>query len=226
MYNCIIIEDQLPAQRILMKYISEVSDLHLSGSFGSLDDAKNFLSTTHIDLIFLDIHLPMVSGLELFRTGEPIPPVILTTAFSEYGVQSYEFGVVDYLLKPFSFDRFLKALDKFRMLQSNNGRSKEIIFKSGHEHIRLNSADILYIKSDLDYTELHLRHTKFLSGHTLNFWQQELESYNFIRIHRSYLINFSSVTKIAGGQVFIDDEHSFPIGRVFKEEVTSKWRNQ
>ncbi|MFT5167549.1 MAG: two-component SAPR family response regulator, partial [Saprospiraceae bacterium] len=110
--NCIIIEDQPPAQRILKKYINDIGSLNLIATFSDALQAMEFLKTEEVDLVFLDIHLPKISGIDFLKTMTNPPNVILTTAFSEYALESYEFNVVDYLLKPFSFQRFVKAVSK------------------------------------------------------------------------------------------------------------------
>ncbi len=108
--NCIIIEDQPPAQRILKKYIQDIGSLHLKATFSDAIQAMEFLKTEAVDLIFLDIHLPKISGIDFLKAMQNPPHVILTTAFPDYALESYEFNVVDYLLKPFSFQRFVKAV--------------------------------------------------------------------------------------------------------------------
>ena len=118
--SCIIIEDQAPAQRILQKYIKDVGTLDLKGTFSDAVDAIVFLQNNIVDLIFLDIHLPKISGMDFLKTFQNPPQVILTTAFSEYALESYEFNVVDYLLKPYSFQRFIQAISKSVSLMKPN----------------------------------------------------------------------------------------------------------
>ena len=118
--NCIIIEDQPPAQRILKKYIKDIGTLTLKGTFSNAIDATTFLKTASVDLIFLDIHLPKISGIDFLKMQQNPPPIILTTAFADYALESYEFSVVDYLLKPFSFQRFVKAVSKVPVKTTEN----------------------------------------------------------------------------------------------------------
>ena len=115
MMRCIIIEDQPPAQRVLKKYITDLGTIELAGTFPDALQAMEFLRKGEIDLIFLDIHLPKISGIDFLKTLVQKPNVILTTAFSDYALESYDYNVVDYLLKPFSFERFIKAVSKVRM---------------------------------------------------------------------------------------------------------------
>ncbi len=162
--KCIIIEDQPPAQRILKKYIEDIGSLELKATFSDAIQAIDYLKLELIDLIFLDIHLPKMSGMDLLKTSANLPPVILTTAFTDYALESYEFNVVDYLLKPFSFQRFVKAVSKVSLPDLAGQKTtvppkqtlstREIFIKSGYEHIKVAVDDIIYIKSDADYTEL------------------------------------------------------------------------
>ncbi|MEX0362299.1 MAG: LytR/AlgR family response regulator transcription factor, partial [Allomuricauda sp.] len=145
--KCIIIEDQPPAQRILKKFIEDVDALELKGVFSDALQAMEFLNTEPINLLFLDIHLPKISGLDFLKSLPNPPHVILTTAFSEYALESYDLNVVDYLLKPFSFQRFLKAVAKVPVVKATHvltsdketsiASKSHIYIKSGYEHIKI-----------------------------------------------------------------------------------------
>lgn len=227
MFSCIIIEDQAPAQRVLQKYIGDEPRLHLAGTFFNTLDAQDFLERENVDLLFLDIHLPRTSGMDFLRQNRQAPVTILTTAFSEYAVESYEYEVADYLVKPFSFDRFQKAVDKVERLLNSTAVSDPgqlFVVKSGHEYIRFRSSEVCYICTDMDYTEIHLTDKKILSSETLSSWEQQLEASSFIRIHKSYLVNLDKVEKMASNQLTLFDGTVLPIGRAFKEAVSSKWK--
>ena len=222
--DCIIVEDQPPAQRILKKYIEDMGSLNLKATFSDAIQAIAFLKSNSVDLIFLDIHLPRISGIDFLKTITNPPAIILTTAFPDYALQSYEFNVVDYLLKPFSFQRFLKAVSKVPVkseatpdLGSLINPRKELFIKSGYEHIKISVDHIRYIKSDADYTEIHLPGKKHLSSEPLRYWLETLSPDQFIRIHKSYIVNIRKVEKIAGNQVYLDEKASLPIGRTYKE---------
>lgn len=228
MIRCIIIEDQPPAQRVLQKYISDYGNMELLGTFTDALQAMDFLRTVPLDLIFLDIHLPKISGIEFLRTLHSRPNVILTTAFSEYALESYEYDVVDYLLKPFSFERFVQAMAKLHVAKSGTpdtekeGRSlsfPEFIFiKSGYEHIKINVSNIRFIQSDADYTELFTTEKKYLSQEPLRYWEETLDPQKFKRIHKSYILNLSHIQKVIGNQIRLDEKTTLPIGRAFKED--------
>lgn len=224
--NCIIIEDQPPAQRILKKYINDIGTLTLKGTFSNAIDATTFLKTESVDLIFLDIHLPKISGIDFLKMQQNPPHVILTTAFADYALESYEFSVVDYLLKPFSFQRFVKAVSKVPVKTTENMISpqrKDIFIKSGYELIKITIDDILYIKSDADYTEIIVEEKKYLSNESLRYWMETLDNQQFVRIHKSYIINTHKISKIVGNQLFINKETVVPIGRAYKESFINKF---
>lgn len=223
--TCIIIEDQPPAQRILKKYITDIGTLELRGTFSDAIKAMEFLRKDSIDLIFLDIHLPKISGLDFLKTMSHPPHTILTTAFPGYALESYDLDVVDYLLKPFSFQRFVKAVAKIPTevgaaplsMGAAIQRRQEIFIKSGYEHIKVRIDSIQYIKSDADYTELILTTKKLLSQESLRYWLAELAEHRFYRVHKSYVVNVENIEKIAGNQVQLANGDKVPIGRAYKE---------
>ena len=227
MINCIIIEDQPPAQRVLKKYITDIGYLELKATFADALLAMNFLKTEPIDLIFLDIHLPKISGIEFLKVVKNKPNVILTTAFSDYALESYEYDVVDYLLKPFSFERFVQAVSKVPSKITEGVSSKAsivenkfpdmIFIKSGYEHIKIEVTDIRFIQSDADYTEIITTERKYLSQEPLRYWEGYLDSKKFVRIHKSYILNISKIQKIIGNQVHFEGNINLPIGRAYKE---------
>ncbi len=227
--NCIIIEDQPPAQRILKKYIEDIGTLELKATFSNAIQGMEFLKTEEVDLIFLDIHLPKISGIDFLKSLVNPPAVILTTAFSEYALESYEFNVVDYLLKPFSFQRFVKAVSKVpakkntQPAPSNENARKEIFIKSGYEYIKITIEDIFYIKSDADYTEIFITNKKCLSSEPLRYWLENFDSDQFMRIHKSYIINISKIEKVVSNQVFLTNKTVVPIGRAYKESFAEKF---
>lgn len=227
MIRCIVIEDQPPAQRVLKKYIDDTGNMVLKAVFADALLAMDFLKTEPVDLVFLDIHLPKISGIDFLKALHQRPHVILTTAFSDYALESYEYDVVDYLLKPFSFERFVQAVSKVPSEKSKPSRyessaekspSPEVIFiKSGHEHIKIVVADIRFIQSDSDYTEICTSEKKYLSQEPLRYWEENLDPKKFIRIHKSYILNISKIEKIIGNQVRLDEHTKLPLGRAYKE---------
>lgn len=220
--TCIIIEDQPPAQRILKKYIADFGSLELMATYVNALDAIDFLKENSVDIIFLDIHLPKISGMEFLKTLKSPASVILTTAFPDFALESYEFDVVDYLLKPFSFQRFAKAVTKVQNLKaelSSENVSDHIFIKNGYEHIKVNINEIIFIKSDRDYTEIHLKDSKHLSSETLKHWNSLLAEKSFFRIHKSFIINSKKIQKLSASQVELEGKQIIPIGRAFKSAL-------
>lgn len=232
MISCIIVEDQPPAQRVLKKYITDLGTIELKNTFGDALSALEFLKTNQIDLIFLDIHLPKISGIDFLNILTHKPKIILTTAFSEYALQGYELDIVDYLLKPFSFERFVKAVSKVNPIQNNisvpqeNSTQKNtndfIFVKSGYDYVKILFSDIQHIKSEGDYTNIFTKNAKYLVSYSLKYWNEKLPSETFCQVHKSYLINISHLDKISGNQLFIGKE-KIPIGRAFRDKFFNNY---
>ncbi|MEM6877102.1 MAG: LytTR family DNA-binding domain-containing protein [Bacteroidota bacterium] len=225
--TCIIIEDQPPAQRILWKYIEDMGGMELRGTFKDALEALDVLNNERIDLMFLDIHLPKLYGTDFLKSLTDPPTVILTTAFPDYALEGYELDVIDYLLKPFSFQRFVKAVNKAQLaIQARDATlslaqpSETLFVKSGYEHIKLNTQDLLFIRADGEYTRLVESDRKILATETLKQWLERLEHLNFAQVHKSYIVNLSSVEKISGNQLYVKGGEVIPIGRAYKDRVT------
>lgn len=224
MITCLIIEDQLPAQRILKKYCQDMPQLKLVGTYTHAKAAQEVLNSQQIDLLFLDIHLPQVSGIEFLKSLSHPPQVILCTAFSEFALESYELNVVDYLLKPFSFIRFEiavnKALDKIAFSKQTNNKNvpetTSIYIKSGHDHYQVAIDTIVYINSDADYTDVYTTEQKYIASESLKHWEEKLVDFGFLRIHKSYIINLKKIKKTTARFVVVEGDYKIPIGRTYK----------
>ncbi len=226
--NCIIIEDQLPAQRILKKYIEDSANLNLVATYSNALQAMQFLTSQSIDVIFLDIHLPKLSGIDFLKSITNKPQVILTTAFPDYALESYDLDVVDYLLKPFSFQRFVKAISKLSIPKKpvddlSEVGQKEIFLKSGHDYIKINIRQISHINSDCDYTDIYYKNKKYISSESLKYWEDKLGSLDFMRVHKSYIVNLEMIEKISGNQIHISSKDIIPIGRTYKKIVSERF---
>ncbi len=221
--TCLIVEDQPPAQRILRKYIADRGNLDLRGVYpDALAAARHLRSAAQpLDLLFLDINLPKLSGLDFLRSLSTPPAVILTTAYPDYALEGYELNVVDYLLKPFSFARFVQAVEKVSERTAESaGPADHLFIKSGREYLRVRVADILYLRAGSDYTEIITAAKKYLSTDPLREWSERLEVYgHFQQIHRSYLVNTTRVDRIVGNEVALGGRHVLPMGRAYKAEV-------
>lgn len=230
MINCIIVEDQPPAQRLLQKYVSDTEGLELKSTFSSPLDAMLFLKTEQIDLIFLDVHLPKISGMEFLKLLDNPPQVILTTAFENYAIEAFELNVVDYLLKPFSYSRFLASVEK--VMSRNNepqvdtagqDNPDNIFVKDGHNYLNLQINAILYIKAEGDYTSVHKENDRIVVAYSIKYWENKLGNKRFFRIHKSYLINTNHIEKISGNVVILTNGNEVPIGRKYKDEFFSNF---
>ena len=209
--------------------------LELKGVFGDALSALEFLKNKPVQLIFLDVHLPKISGLDFLNILSPKPKVILTTAFTDYALQAYELDVVDYLLKPFSFKRFVKAVSKVMLTQGAEPAQTQpipgegttpgagyIFIKSGQDYLKIEKQVIRYIKSDGDYTRVFSSPAKYMVSHSLRYWLKNLPSSHFCQIHKSYIVNIRFIQKVSGNQVFLG-ETVIPIGRTFRDSFFSKY---
>lgn len=238
--RCLIIEDQLPAQRILERYINDIPNLELVGSFTDPLAALDFIRKAQVDLLFLDIHLPKLSGMDFLKILPYQPRVILTTAFSEYALEGYEYSVVDYLLKPISFERFLKAVSK--VLHPANGASEAptvtpppssaaessepyLFVKSDRALLKLTLADIIYIKAEEDFSYVYTADNHHFLSYTLKFWEETLPAHQFCRIHRSYLVQLAHINRIEANQVFTSLA-TLPIGRSYREHFMQRIKSE
>ena len=215
--KCIIIEDELPAQQILEKFANQTAQLECIGIFESISQLPLTI-LNEIDFILLDIQLPGINGLAFLKSLEKKPKVIITTAYRDYAIDAFEEAVVDYLLKPFSYQRFLKAILR---IQHSIQQKEEVVTKpdlfiyANKAFHKVAKQDIYYVKSEVDYVSILYKHQKLLVQDSLNNWEQKLKQDGFIRIHRSYLINFDKVEKVEGNLVFINNE-TIPIGKTYR----------
>lgn len=225
MIKCIIVEDQPPAQRVLQKFIQDYGKLKLEAIFTNTTNVVEFLQQHEVDLIFLDVHLPMRSGIDFLKATKDLPNVIMTTAFTDYAVLGFELNVVDYLVKPFSYERFEKAILKIED-KNTTDKADFIFIKTGHDFLKVAINEIGFINSDLDYTEIHLTGKKYVTNETLSAWSSKLADKNFVRIHKSYLVNLTHVQKVKGNKLYLENETILPIGRAYKEELMKSYIQQ
>jgi DNA-binding LytR/AlgR family response regulator len=224
------VDDEPIAQEILEKYINQIDTLHLVSKCNNAFEALNTLHQEHIDILFLDIKMPSLSGLEMLKTLHNPPKVILTTAFSEFGVESYEYGIVDYLLKPISFERFLKAVNKIVIPKSTNLEKEEndeklssdptfIFFKADKKIHKYYFSEILFIEGSGNYVKIHTKNDKPLMVlDKLIELYDKLPQKNFIRVHKSFIVNVSHIQKIEGKMLKIQDK-SIPISATYKQKL-------
>lgn len=220
--RCLIIDDEPVARDILRKYINDSPSLVLSGECESALAALEFLKESSVDLLFLDVNMPRLSGISFLKSISDPPKVILTTAYSEYALEGFELDVVDYLLKPFSFERFLKAVNKVSLKESNAGKDPAIVIKADGKTYRIQTNYILFVESMGDYLTLHTTDQKLTFYKTMKSFAEELPSASFIRVHKSYLIALNKIDYLEGNLIFIHG-HEIPIGNAYKEEFLNQF---
>lgn len=222
--RCIIVDDEPVARKIIREFTAQVPFLELAGEFENAQKAKTFLHADHADLMFLDIEMPKLSGLDYLKRSTVDPLVILTTAFPEYALEGYELDIIDYLLKPIAFNRFLKAVQKAReyneLRHSNTVvTNPTYLFVRSEKRIeKVELKDILYIESFGNYVNIHTGQKKIVAYLTLKGLESQLPAQEFIKIHQSFLVSFSHISAIEGNQVFIDNK-PLPISRNYREAV-------
>lgn len=228
--KCLIIDDEPLARQLVQSYAEKLPFLEVVSVCKSPLEALNYLQHNKIDLLFLDIQMPELSGIDFLESLTHSPAVILTTAYSDYALKGYELDVVDYLLKPFGFDRFLKAVNKVQnklskespttnstAIQSTQPNTLHI--KSEGKTIRINPTDILYIEGLKEYVSYYTKDERIISLASIKHLMDTLPQ-DFIRIHKSYIVNSQYVKALNGNTLELLNGHVLPIGKTFKERVT------
>jgi len=229
--NCIIIDDEPIARQGLKEYIADIDFLALKGEFGSALKAGDLLSQGEIDLLLLDIEMPRINGLDFLKSLPRHPLTILTTAYPQYALQGYELDVVDYLLKPFSFDRFLKAVLKARNYLENANKNLRsattaekadyFFIKADNKLIKLAYDEVLFAESLQNYVSIHTSNKKYLTYLTMKNLEEQLPASQFVKVHKSYLVAAGKVDMIEGNEIAIGS-HRIPISRNNRDEVLEK----
>lgn len=218
--TAIAIDDEPIALEIIKSHGTKIPFLELRGTFTNAFRAAEYLKKTAIDLLFLDIKMPDISGIEFLRTLPRPPLTIFTTAYSEHAVQSFELEAVDYLLKPFSLSRFLKACNKaYKLYHLHNNEQPDFIFiKSGYEQVRIDLSEILYIESAGNYVNFVLTGSKVLSRMSMEETLYLLPKEKFIRIHRSFIIAIDKIEKTGHHQIWINNV-IIPTGKRYENNL-------
>ena len=224
--RCAIVDDEPVAARGIEKYAQQINNLKVAGVFASAMELNEFLSKNKVDLVFLDIEMPLINGIEWLKAAKNPPKIIFTTAYNEYAIEGYELDVVDYLLKPISFARFLKAVNKAALLFNNDEKEDHIFVKSEGRLEKLLFEEIYYVQGMQNYVTFHTQRGPFIAHLTLKSVVEQLPPTNFLQIHKSYLVNLTRVQAITGAQISLKDDTLLPIGNKWKEEVISMITDQ
>ncbi len=229
--NCVIVDDEPVARNILATFVAKIPNLNLVKSCKNAMEAFEVSNSQNIDLFFLDINMPDISGLSLAKTINKKSKIIFTTAYREYAVDGFDLQAVDYLLKPIAFDRFLQAVNKFFETQSVISKQVEIketsvkndyIFvRSERKMVKINFDEILYVESLSDYIKIHTKDTVLVTRETISNLEMKLPSLQFLRIHRSYIVNLNKTDSYTNEFIEIE-KNAIPISRTYKENVLKK----
>lgn len=228
----LVVDDEYHTRKLLSEYISKLSFLEIAGSSFNIFEAMNVIREEKIDILLLDIQMPEISGLDFARSLKDPPSIIFTTAYSKYAVESYELNVVDYLLKPIAFPRFLQAINK--VIEKRNRMNifpstpiyspaegivdNSIAVKSGHRYYKINYAELLFIEGQMEYVTFHTAKEKIMVLASLKSLEERLPANQFIRIHKSYIVSVKHLKLIDKNLLHIAGKE-LPIGRSFKEEL-------
>ncbi|HVX28046.1 MAG TPA: LytTR family DNA-binding domain-containing protein [Parafilimonas sp.] len=231
-YNCIVVEDEPLAAEVLTDYIQQVPFLELSEVCTDAIFAMEKLQANNIDLMFLDIHLPKLKGLDFLEALKTPPSVIITSAYKEYALAGYELNVIDYLLKPIRFNRFLKAVNKLNQFTPQtlnqtgvaSHERKSFFFNVGKKRVKIFMDEILYIESLREYVRITTKDKSILTKFQLNEIEDLLSKNNFLRIHRSFIAAKDKIAAFTATDVEINNK-CIPIGRSYKELVLSVLQN-
>lgn len=224
MIHCLIIDDEPIAHEILEEYVMRCGRLSIAGHCRNAMEAIAMLETYSIDLLFLDIQMPLVSGLTFLKNLERPPQVIFTTAYQEYALDGFELNAVDYLLKPFSYERFLKAIHKVKTEKEtasvrsyffvDNNRTTEKVY---HDEIR-------YIEAVGDYMKIHLEDRYILHRSTLKALEEQLPAGEFLRVHKSYIVPVKKIVAIKKDTVYLSKTLTIPVSQSYKEQLVRRFK--
>jgi DNA-binding LytR/AlgR family response regulator len=226
--KCIIVEDEVLAQDVLKSHLGRLGSLELVGIYRNALEAEAALSNREVDIMFLDIRLPGMTGLQFLSGLKESPLVVLTTAYAEYALESYEFNVIDYLLKPISFERFSRAVGKILDNRLFSAAAREadlfsddhIFIRSNSKFFRVNFSEILYVQGSRDYLKIHTPDYSLITHQTMNDLEKSLPARQFIRVHKSYIVALRHIRSIYGNTIELG-KTTIPIGVSYKDTVMS-----
>jgi DNA-binding LytR/AlgR family response regulator len=228
MIRCLIVDDELIAQQIVEQFVLQTPDLTLIAKCRNAMEAFAKLEQHPVDLIFLDIEMPLVNGLTFLKNLTHPPKVIFTTAYPNYAVQAFDLDVVDYLLKPFSYERFLKAVSKVKELRppvpAGNDDNGHLLVKEKGGLIKIPYSTIIYIKAAKDYVRVVTNEQQYLVSFTMKNLEEILPPQQFIRIHKSFIVSVAQIKMIKADEVILAGNHNLPLSINYKEYVLAVFR--
>lgn len=227
MINCVIIDDEPLAREGLANYVREVDFLNLGGVGENPLELLHLIDQQKVDLIFLDIQMPKMNGIEFLKIIQKPPMVVITTAYPSYALEGFQLNALDYLLKPITFERFFKAAAKARdyhkLLNGDHAKQNEDYFfiKCGNKYEKIPFEDILYVEGMQNYVNIYTNQGKFVTMLSLKSLEENLNERSFIRIHKSYIVAVNKINGIEGNEIFIQSNR-IPISRNYRQEVLEK----
>ncbi|HPR32536.1 MAG TPA: LytTR family DNA-binding domain-containing protein [Prolixibacteraceae bacterium] len=222
--RCLIIDDEPLQQDILKDYISAYTQLDLCGVFSDGAKVPSFLKEHPVDLLFLDINMPVLNGVDLIRRLPNPPMVIFTTAYPEFAVEGFNLAAIDYLLKPISFERFQKSMQRVEERMNDKEKASVLFIKCDKKDYRIHSNEIYYLEAMGDYVRIHLTTQSLITHSTLKNMEKILPPRQFIRIHKSYLIALSKISFLEGSTVKIGNDR-LPVGEKYRNDLLSSWKS-
>jgi two-component system, LytTR family, response regulator len=223
MINCIAIDDEPLALEVVKRFAAKIPNLNLLGAYTDAVAAEKFLRHNPVDLLFIDIQMPDISGMQLVKTLQSPPLLIFTTAYREYAAEGFEVNAVDYLLKPFTYTRFQKAVSKamdLKMLkQPLHNHEPCLLVYAGYKLVKIPYRDILYIEGMDDYAKIHTASDKYLTLLPLKSIMAKLPQEQFIRIHRSYIVPVQQIQSVQFRKLFLRNKKELPVGDTYRNEV-------
>lgn len=218
--NCIVVDDEPMAHQVLEHYIAQTPALKHLASFRNAVEAFEYLGNHKVDLLFLDIEMPLVNGLHFLKALTVKPKTIFTTAYKQYAFESYELDAVDYLLKPFSYERFMKAVNKAGLSTTTTPQDINfLLVKDGQSLLNLKQQDIIYIEGSKDYVKLLTAEKFYLVYQTLKGILEQLNAADFLQAHRSYIVNRHYVERIIDNKLLLHNQGTIPIGPLYKKDL-------
>lgn len=236
-YTCIAVDDEFPATKVIESFVAKIPDLELLNTFTKASDALQFLSEVEVDILFLDIQMPEINGIEFSQSLRQQPKIIFTTAYDKYAVEGFNLDAVDYLLKPFSYDRFVKAVNKAVKLialerntdhpthEINQEKDDFIVIKADYKLHKIKYQEIDYIEGLKAYVSFFVNGKRFITLESLKRLEELLPHDQFMRIHKSYIIPYKKVKSLDGNMIEIEGK-KIPIGKSYKESVLEKVFNK
>ncbi|TAJ15716.1 response regulator [Marinilabiliaceae bacterium JC017] len=228
--NCLIVDDEPLARNLIREHIGKMPGFQVQGECGTAMEAMTALRENKIDLVFLDIQMPQISGLEFLRMVPQKPRVIITTAYREYALEGFELDVVDYLLKPITFERFFKAVSKYCQqvatppMSENHGPANPhetsfIYVKENKKHVKVSFADILYVEGFSEYVKIFTQEKRIITKLSLSWMEEQLPEVEFLRIHKSYIIAVEKINAFTANTIEVGGKE-LPVGRSYKGVVS------